>query len=137
MGGAWQDKDEAAIVEVGQKLLGELVSHDDWLPEQAAKVPTHGYAQNLLWCDPFERFCVVSFVWAPGAVTPVHDHQMWGMRGEGPIAELLSARFGAAVKRLGLNKIRYRLDTLRFRVPEEARTALVDAKRDARQMRLL
>jgi len=59
------------------------------------------------------------------------------MRGEGPIAELLSARFGAAVKRLGLNKIRYRLDTLRFRVPEEARTALVDAKRDARQMKLL
>ncbi len=59
------------------------------------------------------------------------------MKGEGPIAELLSARFGAAVKRLGLNKIRYRLDTLRFRVPEEARTALVDAKRDARQMKLL
>ena len=59
------------------------------------------------------------------------------MKGEGPIAELLSARFGAAVKRLGLNRIRYRLDTLRFRVPEEARTALVDAKRDARQMKLL
>ena len=59
------------------------------------------------------------------------------MKGEGPIAELLSARFGAAVRRLGLNKIRYRLDTLRFAVPEAARTALTDAKRDARQMRLL
>jgi DNA repair photolyase len=59
------------------------------------------------------------------------------MRGEGPIAQLLSARFQAAVKRLGLNKIRYRLDTLRFAVPESARTALVDAKRDARQMKLL
>ena len=33
------------------------------------------------------------------------------MRGEGPIAELLRARFTAAVKRLGLNRIRYRLDT--------------------------
>lgn len=81
VGGAWQDKDEAAVVEVGRKLLGELVSHDDWLPEAAAKGPPHGYAQNLLWCDPFERFCVVSFVWAPGAVTPVHDHQMWGLVG--------------------------------------------------------
>ncbi len=30
-----------------------------------------------------------------------------------------------------------RPDTLRFRVPEGARTALVDAKRDARQMKLL
>ena len=41
------------------------------------------------------------------------------------------------VKRFGINKIRYRLDTLRFAVPESARTALVDAKRDARQMKLL
>ena len=32
---------------------------------------------------------------------------------------------------------RYRLDTLHFTVPESARTALVDAKRDARQMKLL
>ncbi|HEY6982970.1 PA0069 family radical SAM protein [Reyranella sp.] len=59
------------------------------------------------------------------------------MRGEGPIAQLLGARFSAAVKRLGLNRIRYRLDTLRFAVPESARTALVDARRDARQMKLL
>ncbi len=81
VGGAWQDKDETAIVEVGAKLLAELVSHDDWLPEAAANGPPHGYAQNLLWCDPFERFAVVSFVWGPGARTPVHDHQVWGMVG--------------------------------------------------------
>ncbi len=79
--GAWQDKDEAAAVEVGAKLLRELVSQDDWLPESCAKCPPHGYAQNLLWCDPFERFSVVSFVWAPSACTPVHDHQMWGLVG--------------------------------------------------------
>ena len=59
------------------------------------------------------------------------------MKGEGPIAQLLGARFSAAVKRLGLNRVRYRLDTLRFAVPESARTALVDARRDSRQMRLL
>ena len=58
------------------------------------------------------------------------------MRGEGPIAQLIAARFQAGVKRLGLNRIRYRLDTQRFAVPESARTALVDARRDARQMRL-
>ncbi|MDP2333175.1 MAG: cysteine dioxygenase [Reyranella sp.] len=81
VGGAWQDRDEAATVEVGAKLLGELVSHDDWLPEAMAKCPPHGYAQNLLWCDPFERFSIVSFVWAPSACTPVHDHQMWGLVG--------------------------------------------------------
>jgi predicted metal-dependent enzyme (double-stranded beta helix superfamily) len=81
VGGAWQDKDDAATIEVGAKLLAELVSHDDWLPEAMAKCPPHGYAQNLLWCDPFERFSVVSFVWAPSACTPVHDHQMWGLVG--------------------------------------------------------
>jgi hypothetical protein len=59
------------------------------------------------------------------------------MKGDGPIAELLSARFGAAVKRLGLNLVRYRLDVSRFHVPEHARTALTDARRDARQMKLL
>ena len=59
------------------------------------------------------------------------------MRGEGPIAQLLSARFAAATKRLGLNQQRYRLDTTRFAVPEAVRTALTDAKRDGRQMRLL
>ncbi len=58
------------------------------------------------------------------------------MRGEGPLALLMSQRFTAAVKRLGLNRVRVRLDTSIFSVPEEARTALVDAKRDARQGRL-
>jgi predicted metal-dependent enzyme (double-stranded beta helix superfamily) len=81
VGGAVQDRDEAAIVSVGRELLKDLVSHDDWLPDSMAKCPPHGYAQNLLWCDPFERFCVVSFVWAPSARTPIHDHQMWGLVG--------------------------------------------------------
>ena len=81
VGGAWQDNDVTATVEVGAKLLGELVSHDDWLPDSMAECPPHGYAQNLLWCDPFERFSVVSFVWAPAAKTPVHDHQVWGLVG--------------------------------------------------------
>jgi predicted metal-dependent enzyme (double-stranded beta helix superfamily) len=81
VGGAWQDRDDAAIVEVGRTLLGELVKHDDWLPESMARCPSHGYAANLLWCDPFERFSIVSLVWAPGAETPVHDHQVWGLVG--------------------------------------------------------
>jgi predicted metal-dependent enzyme (double-stranded beta helix superfamily) len=81
VGGAWQDRDEAAIVEVGRTLLAELVARDDWLPDWLAQCPPQGYAANLLWCDPFERFSVVSLVWAPGARTPVHDHQVWGLVG--------------------------------------------------------
>ena len=81
VGGAWQDRDEAAVVEVGRTLLADLVKHDDWLPDAMARCPPHGYAANLLWCDPFERFSIVSLVRAPGAETPVHDHQVWGMVG--------------------------------------------------------
>jgi DNA repair photolyase len=59
------------------------------------------------------------------------------MKGDGPIANILNARFAVAVKRLELNLVRYRLDASRFRVPESARTAQVDARRDDRQMKLL
>jgi len=78
--------DEAALLDEGEKLLRELVTHDDWLPEECAQPHPQYYQQFLLYCDPLERFSVVSFVWQPGQKTPVHDHTVWGlvgvMRGE-------------------------------------------------------
>jgi len=78
--------DEPALLEQGSKLLHELVTHDDWLPDEFARPSQDSYRQYLLHCDPLERFCVVSFVWQPGQRTPVHDHTVWGlvgvMRGE-------------------------------------------------------
>jgi len=78
--------DEPALLDQGSKLLRELVTHDDWLPEEFARPSQESYRQYLLHCDPLERFCVVSFVWQPGQRTPVHDHTVWGlvgvMRGE-------------------------------------------------------
>ena len=66
VGGAWQDRDDAAIIEVGHTLLAELSSRTTGCPNgwllSAAQA-----AVNLLWCDPFERFSVVSLIWAPGA----------------------------------------------------------------------
>ena len=81
VGGARQDQDEAAIIDVGGGLLADLVGHDDWLPEASAASSATGYQQHLLYCDPQERFSVVSFVWAPAALTPVHDHMVWGLIG--------------------------------------------------------
>jgi predicted metal-dependent enzyme (double-stranded beta helix superfamily) len=64
----------------GADLLRGLIAVDDWLPEELATAgPT--YRQNLLHCDPAERFCVVSFVWGPGQRTPVHNHTIWGLVG--------------------------------------------------------
>jgi len=72
---------ESLMLEQGAKLLATLVSHDDWLPEDYARPHPQYYQQYLLYCDPLERYSVVSFVWGPGQKTPVHDHTVWGMVG--------------------------------------------------------
>ena len=74
-------QDEAVIFSDGKKLLSELVSQDDWLPDEFARPDPVTYQQYLLFCDPTERFCLVSFVWGPGQTTPIHDHTVWGMVG--------------------------------------------------------
>ncbi|WP_235375447.1 cysteine dioxygenase [Shewanella sp. cp20] len=73
--------DEASIFTDGKALLSTLIGHDDWLPHEFTRPSPDSYRQYLLYCDPLERFSVVSFVWAPGQTTPVHDHTVWGMVG--------------------------------------------------------
>ncbi|MFN7086756.1 MAG: cysteine dioxygenase [Burkholderiales bacterium] len=80
--------DESCIFDTGGALLADLVSHDDWLPDACARPHPRHYRQYLLYCDPLERFSVVSFVWGPGQKTPVHDHTVWGMVGMMRGAEL-------------------------------------------------
>lgn len=76
-----QQPDEAALLDRGQSLLGSLVAHDDWLPDELAQPDPQRYQQYLLHCDSRQRFSVVSFVWGPGQRTPVHDHRVWGLIG--------------------------------------------------------
>jgi len=73
--------DEGAVLRDGASLLRDLVARDDWLPEICAVADPERYQQHLMWCDPRERFSVVSFVWGPGQLTPVHDHTVWGLIG--------------------------------------------------------
>jgi predicted metal-dependent enzyme (double-stranded beta helix superfamily) len=80
--------DEPRILNEGAKLLHELVLHDDWLPDEFARPEAGTYRQYLLYCDPRERYSIASFVWAPGAGTPVHDHTVWGLVGVMRGAEL-------------------------------------------------
>ncbi|MDO7896219.1 cysteine dioxygenase [Pseudomonas citrulli] len=72
---------EGDLLHRGGKLLGQLVSHDDWLPEEFARPDTERYQQYLLHADSRQRFSVVSFVWGPGQSTPIHDHRIWGLIG--------------------------------------------------------
>ena len=73
--------DEPQLLEATSDLLADLVSHDDWLPPEFAEPHPDHYQQYLLHCDPLERFSVVSFVWGPGQVTPIHNHTVWGVIG--------------------------------------------------------
>jgi len=74
-------EDEKHVFQHGGKLLSELINHDDWLPDIFSQPSPDRYQQYLLYCDPMERFSVVSFVWGPGQSTPIHDHTVWGMVG--------------------------------------------------------
>jgi predicted metal-dependent enzyme (double-stranded beta helix superfamily)/rhodanese-related sulfurtransferase len=74
-------RDEATILARGKTLLTELVTHDDWLPDEFAQPNPERYQQFLLYADPEDRFSVVSFVWGPGQATPIHDHTVWGLIG--------------------------------------------------------
>lgn len=72
---------EAPLLAAAQPLLADLITHDDWLPDAFAQPNPAKYQQYLLYCDPLERFSLVSFVWGPGQTTPIHDHTVWGMVG--------------------------------------------------------
>ena len=74
-------RDEAALLAAARPLLATLIADDGWLAPEFAEAAPDTYRQYLLHCDPLERFSVVSFVWGPGHLTPVHDHTVWGLVG--------------------------------------------------------
>lgn len=74
-------RDERVLLAQGRKLLARLLADERWLPAACAVPRPDRYAQYLLYCDPAQRFSVVSFVWGPGQQTPVHDHTVWGLVG--------------------------------------------------------
>lgn len=69
----------ARLLESVGAAAKSLVLQDDWLPSAAAIPHPQHYQQYLLYCDPDERFSVVSFVWGIGQSTPIHDHTTWGV----------------------------------------------------------
>jgi predicted metal-dependent enzyme (double-stranded beta helix superfamily) len=95
--------DEAKMLNEGERLLRGLVSHDDWLPDEYAAPSPESYRQYLLYCDPLERFSVVSFVWMPGHRTPIHDHTVWGLVGV-MRGEELCEEFSSSIRKVNAHK---------------------------------
>ncbi|MDB5854149.1 MAG: putative metal-dependent enzyme of the double-stranded beta helix superfamily [Herminiimonas sp.] len=75
------EHDEQEIRRAGGAMLATLIAKDDWLPEKFTRSHPKYYQQYLLYCDPKERFSVVSFVWGPGQMTPIHNHTVWALIG--------------------------------------------------------
>lgn len=98
---------EAQVLAEGRKLLGELVSKDDWLPSQYAQPHPQYYQQYLLHADPQDRFSVVSFVWGPGQKTPIHNHTVWALigmlRGSERAENFSLGEDGAEMRALGVD----------------------------------
>jgi predicted metal-dependent enzyme (double-stranded beta helix superfamily) len=73
----------AEVVERIEPLMRELVRERTWLDEKYRRpIPGKPYSQYLLHVAPDRSFSVVSFVWAPGEGSPIHDHRTWGVIGQ-------------------------------------------------------
>jgi predicted metal-dependent enzyme (double-stranded beta helix superfamily) len=99
--------DERRILAEGRVHLARLVASDDWLPDEHAQPDPARYQQYLLYRDPAARFSVVSFVWGPAQLTPIHDHTVWGLIGMlrgSEIAERFERR-GGALRLVGSDRL--------------------------------
>ena len=72
---------EPTVLDEGESALKTLIAHDDWLPPEYAKPVPERYQSYALYIDPKARYSVISFVWAPGQGTAVHNHTVWGLVG--------------------------------------------------------
>ncbi len=73
--------DESRLFEETKEAFADLMRHDDWLPREFSVSSEEWYQQYLLYCDPWERFSVVSFAWDASQSSPVSDLNVWGMFG--------------------------------------------------------
>jgi 3-mercaptopropionate dioxygenase len=60
-----------------QAYLAELVRHPEFLEERYRQPAEDRYRQHVVHVHPDGKYSVVSLVWKPGQVTPVHDHCCW------------------------------------------------------------
>jgi 3-mercaptopropionate dioxygenase len=57
--------------------LKELVRHPEFLEDRYRQPADDRYRQHVVHVHPEGKYSVVSLVWKPGQVTPIHDHRCW------------------------------------------------------------
>ena len=67
---------ESVVEAVQLRLTGLLSSADLLAPDD--RIPwSDRYRPHLLTVAPSRRFSVMALIWAPGQITPIHDHICW------------------------------------------------------------
>lgn len=72
---------QRVIVREVSAATKRLCADDRWLEERHRTGCADHYTRHLLHRDPRNRFVVLSLVWMPGQMTPIHDHSCWGVMG--------------------------------------------------------
>jgi predicted metal-dependent enzyme (double-stranded beta helix superfamily) len=60
-----------------QDHLSSLLTNPDVLAPQYREPSIEHYRTHLLAVAPSKKFSVMSMVWLPGQITPIHDHICW------------------------------------------------------------
>ena len=71
------ERDPHPIAAAVQARLPELLADPSFLAPEYREPWPDRYRSHLLVVAPTRRFSVVSMVWLPGQVTPIHDHICW------------------------------------------------------------
>ena len=57
--------------------LHAAVVQAEWIPPERRRANHDHYARHVLYGDPGGRFSILSIVWAPGQMSPIHAHHTW------------------------------------------------------------
>jgi predicted metal-dependent enzyme (double-stranded beta helix superfamily) len=60
-----------------QARLPFLLARPDFLPPRYRQPDPEHYRTHLLAVAPSKKFSIMSMVWLPGQMTPIHDHICW------------------------------------------------------------
>lgn len=71
------ENDDRHVVESVCEHLGPLLHETSWLAPEFREPWAERYRPHLVAVAPSRRFSVMSLVWLPGQVTPIHDHICW------------------------------------------------------------
>lgn len=63
------------------EAMKPLLSDPELLDDAHCLCQPETYRRHVLYADPGKRFTILSLIWRPGQVTPVHGHRAWGAVG--------------------------------------------------------